>query len=66
MDTLYCFSNNINDVNDKLRIDLAQVMEWFNVNYLLLNTDNCHYMCLGKDTENPKYILMGILFLHDM
>ena len=25
--TLYCFRNNINSVSDKLRIDLAQIME---------------------------------------
>ena len=42
--TLDYIGNNIN-VNDKLRIDLAQIMEWFNKTYMVLNTDKG--MCLG-------------------
>ena len=41
--TLYCFRNNINSVSDKLRIDLAQIMEWFNKKYIVLNTNKYHY-----------------------
>ena len=38
-------------------------MEWFQ-NYVVLNVYNCHYMCLGKDTENANFhFMMGILKL---
>ena len=32
--TLHCFGTNINQVSDKLKIDLAQVMEWFYKKYM--------------------------------
>ena len=57
--TLRCVSKNINDVNDKLRIDLAQVMEWSNENYMILNANKYHYMCLGKATDNAKFYFDG-------
>ena len=46
---------SVNDVNDKLRIDSAQVMERFNENYV----DKCHSLCLGKDTKNTKFYFDG-------
>ena len=46
-------------MNDKLRTDLAQVMEWFNEKYMVLNADKWHYKCLGKDTENLKFHFDG-------
>ena len=39
---LYCFGNNINDPNDKSRIDLMQILEKFNENYMVLNADKCN------------------------
>ena len=57
--TLYCVNKNINDVNDKLRIDLAQGMERSNENYMILNADKYHYMCLGKATDSAKFYFDG-------
>ena len=34
-------------------------MEWLNENYMVLNTDKGHYICLGKDTENAKFHFDG-------
>ena len=42
--TLYCFCSNTNDVNDKLRIDLVQIMESFNNNYMVLNAEKLNYV----------------------
>ena len=42
-------------MNDKLRIDSAQVMERFNENYV----DKCHSLCLGKGTKNTKFYFDG-------
>ena len=39
----------------KSRIDLAQVMEWFHENYMVLNADKSHNMCLEKSTENANF-----------
>ena len=30
-------------------------MDWFNENYIVLNVDKFHNMCLDKDTENAKF-----------
>ena len=57
--TLYCFGNNKNDVTNKLRIDSTHVMKWFSENCMVLNADKCHYMLLGKDTENVKIYFDG-------
>ena len=57
--TLYCFGNKTNDANDKLRIDPAQVMEWVNENFMVLNADKWHYMHFGKNTENTKFYFDG-------
>lgn len=46
-------------MNYKLKIHLAQVMEWLNENYMVLNADKGHYICLGKDTENAKFHFDG-------
>ena len=45
---LYCFDNNINDVNDKLRINLAQVMKRFNENN---NTANIYLFVNCKEKK---------------
>ena len=43
-------------MNNRLKIDLAQVMEWFNKNDMVLNADKRHYIVyLGKNTENAKF-----------
>lgn len=60
--TLYCFDDNINDANDKLRIDLVQVMEWPNEKYMVLNTDKCHHICSGRDTENSRFCFAGNVY----
>ena len=46
-------------MKDKLRIDLTQVMECFDVNYVVLNSDKCHCICLGKDTEHARFSFDG-------
>ena len=40
------------EVKDKLSQDLPKLSEWFTENFMILNPDKCHYMCLGKDAEN--------------
>ena len=35
--------------------DLNKVTEWFLENYMVLNAGKCHFMCLGKNTENETF-----------
>ena len=49
---LYAFGSNITEVKNKLSQDLPKLSEWFTENFMILNPDKCHYMCLGKDTVN--------------
>ena len=56
---IYCFGNKTNYVNNKLKIYLAQVMEWFSKNCIELDADKCHYMYLVKNTENAEFYFDG-------
>ena len=40
------------EVKDKLSQDLPKLSEWFTGNFMILNPDKCHFMCLGKDAVN--------------
>ena len=35
---------------------------WLEENYMVLNADKCHFMCLGKDTENETFIFNNFIF----
>ena len=35
--------------------DLDKVTEWLFENYMVLNAGKCHFMCLGKNTENETF-----------
>ena len=47
--TLYSCGNNLQEVKQTLRRDR------FYENYMLLNSGKCHFMYLGKNTENETY-----------
>ena len=54
--TLYAFGYNLEEIKNTLRFDFYLVSGWFEQNYMVLNTDKCHFMCLAKDTENETFI----------
>ena len=43
------------EVEKTLRGDFEIVTKWFHENYMVLNSGKCHFMCLGKNTENETY-----------
>ena len=43
------------EVKQTLRGYFQIVTKWFYENYMLLNSGKCHFMCLGKNTENETY-----------
>ena len=50
--TLYSSGNDREKVKQTLRQDLEIVTKWFYENYMVLNSDNCHFMCLGPNSVN--------------
>ena len=45
-----------------LRFDFDLVSKWIEENYVVLNADKCHFMCLGKDTRNETFIINNFIF----
>ena len=54
--TLYAFGYNLEEIENTLRFDFDLVSKWFEEHYMVLNADQCHFICLGKDTENETFI----------
>ena len=53
--TLYSCGNSLEEVKQTLRGDFQIATKWFSENYMVLNSGKCHFMCLGKNTENETY-----------
>ena len=53
--TFYTSGYNLKEVKEVLLNDLNKVTEWFLGNYMVLNAGKCHFMCLGKNTENETF-----------
>ena len=52
-DNVLCaFGSNMTKVKDKLSQDIPKLSEWFTKNFMILNPDKCHHICLWKDTVN--------------
>ena len=41
--------------------DFDAVTKWFYKNHMALNAGKCHFMCLGKDTENETFNFKGLV-----
>ena len=51
---LYAVGNDKEETKRALFKDLQAVINWFYENYMILNTEKCHYMCMGKDMEENE------------
>ena len=58
--TLYSSGNDLEKVKQTLRQTFEIVTKWFFENYMVLNTDKCHFMCLGQNTVNEKFVYDNI------
>ena len=59
--TLYTSDYNLEEVKEVLLYDVNKVTEWSFENYLVLNAGECHFMYLGKNTENETFIFEDIM-----
>ena len=60
--TLYAFGYNLEETKNTLRFDFDLVSKSFEENYMVLNVDKYHFMCLGKDTESETFIFNNFIF----
>ena len=59
--TLYTTGSNLNEAKEVLLNDFKVVTEWFYENYMVLNEGKCHFMCIGKNTENETLVFNDII-----
>ena len=59
---LYPFVYNLEEKENTLRFVFDLVSKWFEENFMVLNADKCHFMCLGQDMENETFIFNIFIF----
>ena len=64
----YADDNNLNSIGkdcdiikNLLRKDFRALAEWFFKKYMVLNQKKCHYMCIGRNTENDNFEFDNLL-----
>ena len=53
--TLFAFGKTFDEVTRKLQNDFLILDEWFFNNFLVLNSDKCHFMTLGTPNTLPNF-----------
>ena len=53
--SLYNTGKDLELVKSVLVKDFRAVKEWFYENFMILNPNKCHYMCIGKNTESDIF-----------
>ena len=51
---LYAISNDKEETKRALVKDFQTVISWFYENSMILNSERCHYMCMGKDVKENE------------
>ena len=51
---LYGIGNDKEETKRALAKDFQTIINWFYENDMILNTEKCHYMCMGKDVEENE------------
>ena len=58
---LYNIGKDRDTIKNLLRKDFRALTEWFIDNCMVLNQKKCHYMCIGRNTENDKFEFDNLL-----
>ena len=59
--TLYTCDNNLDNVLVRLENDSHIVIKWFTDNFMKLNTDKCHLLILGRNSNQNKNTILNDL-----
>ena len=54
--TLYNSVSDLEKVKQTIRQDSQIITKWFYENYMVLNSEKCHFMCLGQNTVNEIFV----------
>ena len=57
--TIYACHKNIDNVIWSLENDSTVIIQWFTDNFMKLNTDKCHFMVLGKSSNQNVTVNVG-------
>ena len=57
--TIYACHKNIDNVIRSLESDSNVIIQWFTDNFMKLNTDKCHFMILGKSSNQDVTVNVG-------
>jgi len=57
--TIYACHKNIDNVIQSLESDSNVIIQWFTDNFMKLNTDKCHFMILGKSSNQDVTVNVG-------
>ena len=57
--TIYACHKNIDNVIWSLENDSTVIIQWFTDNFMKLNTDKCHFMVLGKSSNQDGTVNVG-------
>ena len=49
--SLYAIDKSLVKVKEYLHEDFSTLVSWFYENYMVLNPDKCHFMCLGHNVS---------------
>ena len=56
--TLYTTDVDLQNANNKIRVDFLILQNWFYENFMVLNTDKCHFMCFGNSVEYKQDLMI--------
>ena len=57
--TIYACDNNLDNVIARLENDSNIIIQWFADNYMKMNTDKCHLLILGRNSNQQMRVNVG-------
>ena len=61
--TPFIFSSELNEVLQKLRIEVNKMPKWFQNNYFKLNPKECHLLATSKSEMTLKFVYCYLIWI---
>ena len=58
---LYSIGKDLDVIKNMIRKDFRALTEWFSKNDMVLNKKKCHYVSIGRNTENDEFEFDNLL-----